>query len=83
MVAIAGPGGVLQSTASRDNSVYRGVLLFFSLAESDSGMYSCQVMVDGTIASEIAIAAMDVTGMYTHGIGAGKGKVIICGNHIM
>ena len=61
MVAIAGPGGSPQPIGVRDNDVFRRVLLFFSLAESNSGVYTCQVMVDGTTI-RIVTAAMDVSG---------------------
>ena len=84
MVAIAGPGGTLVDTTVRPNDAYRGVLLFFSLAESNSGVYTCQVMVDG-ITVRTATAAMDVAGKletlhgytYNKGIGGG-GREMLC-----
>ena len=61
VIAINGPGGSLVDTAVWNNDVYRGVLLFFSLAESNSGVYFCQVMVDG-ITVRTATAAINVAG---------------------
>ena len=61
VIVIDGPGGSLVHTAVQPNDAYIGVLLFFSLAESDSGVYTCQVMVDG-ITVRTATAALDVAG---------------------
>ena len=61
VVAIAGPGVSTVDTSPRSNDVYRGTLLFFSLAESNSGVYTCQVIVDG-ITVRTATAAMDAAG---------------------
>ena len=61
VVTVAGPGGSSIDNAVRPNDVYRGGLLFFSLAESNSGVYICQVMVDG-ITVRTATAALNVAG---------------------
>ena len=61
MVAIDGPGGSSGDTTVRPNDVYRRVLVFFLLFDFNSGVYTCQVMVDGTTVKS-ATAAMNVAG---------------------
>lgn len=59
-IFMQGTSGEFRGSSSRGNSVYRGVLVFLSLNESQSGAYTCSVMVDG-ITVKTATFSMDVS----------------------
>ena len=59
-ILMEGMSGEFRGTSSRGNSVYRGVLIFSSLDESQSGAYTCTVMVD-EITVKVATFSMDIS----------------------
>ncbi len=60
-VVIEGPAGEYQGSSGRGNDVYRGVVSFFELTQSDSGTYTCNATRSGRVAASAAFA-IDVNG---------------------